>query len=1130
MQNGLAILHSNHLETLAEAAFSWCQREPLAPLENELFLVQSNGMADWLKLKMAQHQGITAAVDFPMPASYLWRLYRTVLSEDLSFQSPFDKGSLQWRIFTLLPTLLEQAEFERPRQFLLNEQGEIEQQKLFQLSRKVADLFDQYQQYRGDWLLSWQANQTIQLEHKTAGFAKDEAWQMRLWQALLEQIAESELAEELSRAQLHESFKQALAKNHEKLPRRIIVFGLNSLSEQIFDALCSLAPYCQILMLVLNPSEVFWQLRSGEEEINHPLLDSWGARGRDFTKLLDEHYEALPDYQKQQINQAHIYLGKEVYEASRQGSILFELQQAMQANQPIAHNEKLPLPEKPGLAFYPAFSRQREVEVLHDQLLALFDQNPDLSYHDVIVMMPDVEQYASAVHAVFGRYAYSDSRHLHYSISDRNNLIENPLFAALDYLLALPDKRLLQSEVFFLLEQEAIRQAFSLSFDEVEQIKLWVEQSQIRWGFDAEHKQEILNSSELEDWRNNTWQQGLDRLLAGYVGGDATLWGQESDKALCDGIAIDEVSANQGIVLGRFIHFMQSLNQLRKQLKNSYWIYAPEDSNQASWMSVFSSLLTRFFAASSPFDEDVISLLEKALLAWRENLDSAQCNLQLNLSIARSAWLEQVRNKGLSQSLSFNGVMFCTLMPMRALPFKHVFLLGMNDGDYPREQIPPDFDLMQYAFRTGDRDRRSDDQYLFLEALLSVRDSLSISWVGKDITDSSEKLPSTLVSQLQDYIDRVYNSGIEGKTASELLTHATPLAAFSPSYFDKNSPSTRTYANEWRALFDAEQQSQKQEKIHGEINLERFELSHLVALLKQPCSVFYRYGLGVYYPKFEVLSDDEPFENNGLVRWQIRHQALQANAEYSEINLNALKRTGQLQAGFYTDKMIAAELNTAASIQQRFEEDLGDAKAIEEHVYRLSLYDVESGLSAEVSGVLANLWKKSNKVILAEKTATHIGSNKAWRLEKVADFWLSHLIASSLGLVEESYLTGLSTTLKFPVLSAEDARYLLNQLFAVYVSALQQPLPLAPLSAAAYINVLEKDLGDEEVKSTIDKAFTSSRFSQGDDADAYVAAAFSEFDTFWQEDGQLFKSLVELVYLPLHQQGIAFKKEEAGDE
>ena len=45
-RTGLLVLQGNRLELLAEAVSAWLAANPLAPLEQETILVQSNGMAE----------------------------------------------------------------------------------------------------------------------------------------------------------------------------------------------------------------------------------------------------------------------------------------------------------------------------------------------------------------------------------------------------------------------------------------------------------------------------------------------------------------------------------------------------------------------------------------------------------------------------------------------------------------------------------------------------------------------------------------------------------------------------------------------------------------------------------------------------------------------------------------------------------------------------------------------------------------------------------------------------------------------------------------------------------------------------------------------------------------------------
>src|SRR5699024_5884547 len=165
-------------------------------------------------------------------------------------------------------------------------------------------------------------------------------------------------------------------------------------------------------------------------------------------------------------------------EHTRSDSIICQLQQAMLDNrQPDAAQQ---LPVDPGLAFYPAYSRQREVEVLHDKLLSLFAADESLQYSDVVVMTPDIDRYAPHVEAVFNRYAKSDARRLAFSISDRHDN-DTPLYNAVDYLLGLPSQRLTFSEVFSLLQLPAIRARAGIAEDDLEALYNWIEATCIRW-------------------------------------------------------------------------------------------------------------------------------------------------------------------------------------------------------------------------------------------------------------------------------------------------------------------------------------------------------------------------------------------------------------------------------------------------------------------------------------------------------------------------------------------------------------------------------------------------------------------------------------------------------------------------
>ena len=158
MSTGLVALHGNCTETLADTLMAWMRTHPLQPLETEVVLVQSNGTAEWFKMRMAEQLGVCAAAKVELPARFIWRTYRQILGKHaVPPASPLEKVPLTWRLMRLLPGLLHEPAFAPIESFL--RPGEPE--RLLQLAERLADLFDQYQVYRGDWLKAWEEGRDV---------------------------------------------------------------------------------------------------------------------------------------------------------------------------------------------------------------------------------------------------------------------------------------------------------------------------------------------------------------------------------------------------------------------------------------------------------------------------------------------------------------------------------------------------------------------------------------------------------------------------------------------------------------------------------------------------------------------------------------------------------------------------------------------------------------------------------------------------------------------------------------------------------------------------------------------------------------------------------------------------------
>lgn len=485
--------------------------------------------------------GIAAGLQLSLPSAFLWQAYRAVLGEAaVPPESPYDKNRLQWRLLRLLPELLKQPDFAALAQYLDDDPG---RRKGFQLAQHLADLFDQYQVYRADWLSDWAQGQDLLADGSGASgeppmLPPEQRWQALLWRAIREDLGPQR---ELSRADLHDRFMarcRQLKQRPEGLPPRVIVFGISALPQQTIEALAALSGQLQVLIAVHNPCRYYWAdiiedkelLRSQQRRQQRrpgmpaqlsdaqlhlhapPLLAAWGKQGRDYIGLLDQ-FDNSERYR-------HWFQDRRIDlfdpPADEAGTLLLQLQREILELEPPAQQPR-PLPAVDGsILFQVAHSPQREVEILQDQLLHRLEADPTLSPRDLIVMVPDIALYQPHIDAVFGRLPVDDPRYIPYSVADRSERGRAPLLVALEQLLRLPEARLNVSELVDLLEVPALQRRYGLAAGEIPLLQRWIEDAGIRWGLDAQHRAGLDLPPGLEQ---NAWLFGIRRMLLGYASG-----------------------------------------------------------------------------------------------------------------------------------------------------------------------------------------------------------------------------------------------------------------------------------------------------------------------------------------------------------------------------------------------------------------------------------------------------------------------------------------------------------------------------------------------------------------------------------------------------------------------------------
>lgn len=1055
-KTGLAVIHSNRMEMLRDVLVTWLTQNPLPPLEQETVLVQSNGMAQWLKLALAAPAtaatpgcGIAAGLQTRLPQSFLWQAYRSVLGSDfIPETSPFEKQRLQWRLFRLLPQLLtaDPDTFAPLQRFL---EADPDQRKQHQLAYHLADLYDQYQVYRPDWLTDW-------LQGVSDDLAADQRWQAALWGAIHKDIAQAGPA--LSRPEIQQQFitelNQAQQGEFPALPRRLIVFGITSLPRPTLEALHALSRHCQILQFVQNPSGLYWvdliedrallkvstprhPQRTGTA--GHPLLAAWGKQGCDFMHLLEQ-FDSPDEYRAQFDSIDPFDPPVSEHTNLHEAPLLTQIQQDIFDLTPLPEpDKKRPLNADRSIRFHRAHSRQREVEILHDRLLDAFEhaqsEDKPLRPRDIIVMVPDIDRYAPAIEAVFGTLEPTDPRHIPYSIGDRRTRAEAPIAAAFEKLTDLPNARLTLGEVLDLLEVPAFRHKFGFHDNDLPLLKRWCEDAGIRWGLDGAQR-EVVNENIAFD--QNSWRFGLQRMLLGYAVGDGDAW-QDIEP-------YPEISSLDAALLGPLKQLLDTLDLQLGAFR--------QPGRPLEWVQRIEALLSDCFDMQNPEALALESRVVPAMQKWLTACDDAGFNDAIPLTIARDSWLKALEEEGPAQRFLAGRVNICTLMPMRSIPFRIVCLLGMNDRDYPRTRAPVDFDLMAISGkqRAGDRSRRDDDRYLFLEALLSARDHLHISWVGRSARDNTVQPPSVLVSQLQDHIDR-------GWQINHPLLIDHPLHPFSGHYTGQDE--RFTYAAEWQA--NERCGSESGALPPADISAEQsVTVRDLYRFLGNTAGHFFSQRLKLSFDEIgDSLPETEPFDVDGLPAYAIQDalleplrgqhlpdnptQAIQAAGE-------RLLRSGRLPAanlGKLSLKDRRSQAMAAAQRWQAIRHEYGNPALPQEisvtrviHSATFVIEDWSTGLYYNNDGQLARLSLKTGDV----------NKGKTPHYSGLLSDWVQHLIMNASGLNCSSWIVGHNGKHHLLPLTVDEANNHLNMILKAWLDGLEQPLPLPPRTVFTYLS------------------------------------------------------------------------------
>lgn len=1010
------VVVSNRTEALVDAL---CARlsEPRAsfgPSHRERIVVGGRGMAVWLNLEIARRLGIASGIEYLYPKNVVAWALSELLPGALG-QRAYSGERLFWTVLAKLPALLGEPEFTQLAAYLAGDEGGS---KRFQLCQRIAATFDEYLTYRPELLDRWtrarRSPKNRERQPQLSLFASatahaSERWQERLWKVVRAEIGDSHpvlAAQGLDESPLPERVAA----------ERLSVFGLATLPPSFLRVLSRLSQVCPV------DSYLLAACRADSYAGRSPVLASSGVVQREFWQVL---HSVCPGAG------ASLQVESRFFPA-RGERLLQQLQREWLEDSPT--DSLLCRSDDQSVSFHSCHGPTREIEVLHDRLLDLIHEQ-GMAPHEIVVMAPDIDAYAPLIQAVFDR-STDDPAFIPYRISDRRLPADSDVVDGMLELLALVRTRLSSAQVLDFLTQEKVRERFEIGAEELETLQRWVTDSGARSCMDAEHRARFGLPKEEE----NTWRFALDRLVLGYA---VDAEGQELSLGV---LPYEEVEGKSGELLGRFVSFTDALFDCVRDLERPRTL--------AAWQKALAHALGALFA----FDRDsawqhqlVLSALTELVLVSSE----ADFTGELDLDVVRRLLTERLEQERAARGFLSGGVTFCAMTPMRSIPFRVVWLVGLSDGAFPRASFRPDFNLLERSAegrQQGDPDRRLDDRCLFLECLLSARERFVASYVGQSIRDNQPLPPAVVVSELIDAItDRaVDETGRKLAVADLVLQH--PLQPFSPEYYRDRASETRAalYSYEKSYLRGAELLSGERRQpaplfdveldpiADGDIalfDLERFFAAPVDALLRR------RLGLDLRERDADV-PEREPSVLDGLESYRVGTLVLehrQAGVQPMD-SLALVRATGLLPAGAGGSYEFQRALSSAEPIALRARR-IRSVRSHEQMAFELSID------GTRVYGDLGEVYARGLlHVQYARLGAKHLLAS-----------WLRHLVLCALGpkgVMLQSTVLGRPETDGVRAVSFEavgDPIPVLATLLGHYRRGQRAPLLLFPETSYAFV-------------------------------------------------------------------------------
>jgi len=1021
----LYLCSGNHLEILADQLASDITQPAENILEPELIVVPGPAFGRWLSLRLAYQQGVCANMAWRSPAELIWFLFQTALP-DVPITNIFSPDVLVWRVFDVL----SDDGFVGDHRPLLHYLSSGDPKQRWQLAKKLANLYEQYLIYRPDWVLDWEQREA---KH----------WQASLWKKLVGRGNNRHWLT-LQREMLKALVEDSSISN--RLPQRISLFAVSTLSMTCLELLQALSKHVDVVIYHQNFSKGFWAeiLTSKDRrrllsidgdnylENGNQLLATMGRQGR----------EQLVGLMQLEGSE------KEVFVSPSSKGLLGCIQRDIFELKERCNKERFELGcGDNSLRIHVCHGAMREVEVLHDQLLDILQTDQSLSTADILVLIPEINTYAPYVEAVFGS-AFGD-RYVPWRIIGAGLDAHSSLIEVFFSLLDLPLGRFEADKITTLLEQRALQRQFGFLEADRETIERWVRELGIAWGADESEVNKLNFSSRSQ----HTWGAGTDRLLLGHALGNG-------DTPFLGILPTLELDGEEAELIGRLRTFLEQLIVLREDLKSP--------RSMREWIEFGHQILDGFFRFEG---EDEVTQLQVYLGEVSRTVSASKHNGKTSLAVFKEALKDRISKKNSGQFMS-GAVTFAALSHGQIVPAEVICIVGLNNDSFPRRVAQQSFDKIRVNPRNGDRRSRDEDRYVFLEGMLSARRKLYFSYVGRDARDDTENLPSVLLSELIDFIDKTCRAAGRVSASDSVITHH-PLQSFSARYF-KGEGNLFSYMAELMPLTEpgAQRPHPLLSKNLPSLKNEPLFLETLAQFFSNPARMLLRGRLGIHLerPRTKLSNREQVsidrFEAHGLAEMLLRAQL---KGESYGIITERLRSAGDIPIGTPGDIFLQKKWQETSKLASRL-------------MSMLSHVD-ESDITLD--GVVNGICLQGRLDNVADEGLIGYSASKL-RPYELLRFWILHLALDALA-GKSKRATRILIPGRTLILSPVNNAYeLLQDLVSLYTEGMTRVLAFFPRSSWAYITA------NNNADIAAQKEWYGSDYKVGEGNNMYYQLAFRD--------------------------------------